>query len=490
MLPFVLEFKKQVPAGRVTGLVPREAGAVRDLLKHRDELDIGPLDYTGSMEKVWLSEPLKEERLRVHEANYGPAALQRIIVADRQVGAGYVTGGLQPRTPLAHKAKTNNLTVPRKYVVELLDFVEAALTREAPDLVFCYSVAGAHGVAIAEASKRLGIPFTSLFPARLGSRYMVDDTVDGTSGRVLNECRRIMERGDVSNGKLETAKAYLNDSRIGSGPEYMEGQHALVAHRQSLSRLGREFLKFSFGYLSYERNSIRRSVSMAGWHGLRTGLKSRAATSRRNIFFEPSTTLERPYLYFPLQVDPEASTMVLSPYHTDQQNVIELLAKSVPPTMNVVVKEHFPMLGKRPKGFYERIQSLPGVQLLSPFANGRSLMEGAHAICSITGTATLEAILLQKPTIVIGGGAALLIGEGFVRCTDLSRLPEAIERAMEIPPVSEERLVRFVAAVLEVTFDFPAGLLWGRSEAVDSTRSEMAFQSLVQQVISVGMGPY
>ena len=73
------------------------------------------------------------------------------------------------------------------------------------------------------------------------------------------------------------------------------------------------------------------------------------------------------YVYFPLQVDPESSTMVISPMHTDQLSVIESLAKSLPADMILVVKEHLPMLGCRKLEFYRRIMEMPRVVLVNPF---------------------------------------------------------------------------------------------------------------------------
>ena len=78
-------------------------------------------------------------------------------------------------------------------------------------------------------------------------------------------------------------------------------------------------------------------------------LKTRFLTFSFNQF-DPNLN----YIYYPLHVDPKLSTMVLSPYHTNQLAIIESLAKNIPPHFYLVVKEHFPMIGFRPKDFTKK----------------------------------------------------------------------------------------------------------------------------------------
>ena len=144
--------------------------------------------------------------------------------------------------------------------------------------------------------------------------------------------------------------------------------------------------------------------------------------------------------------------------HTNQLAVVEALVKSLPLGMNLLVKEHIPMLGQRPAGFYEPLKRMPGVTLVSPFENSLSLIKRAVFTCVINGTAGWEAIQLGKPAIVIGQPHYVALKEGFVRCPDLSSLPEAVHQALNLAPVNEERLLLYIAAILDQSFDFPVKL--------------------------------
>jgi hypothetical protein len=174
---------------------------------------------------------------------------------------------------------------------------------------------------------------------------------------------------------------------------------------------------------------------------------------------------KRRFAYFPLHVDPEASTMVLAPMHTDQLAVVEALVKSLPLSMDLVVKEHSPMLGLRPRGFYQWLARMPGVVLASPFENSLELMKISAFTAVITGTAAWEAMRLKRPVLIIGASPYLAIGQGFVHCSDLSDLPATVAQALSSVPATDERLELYLAALYDLSFEFPTELFWGNVTA-------------------------
>src|SRR5690606_19263261 len=116
----------------------------------------------------------------------------------------------------------------------------------------------------------------------------------------------------------------------------------------------------------------------------------------------PEALENRDFIYYPLHVDPEASTMHLAPDFTNQLAVIESLAKRKKLSMDLVVKEHPNMIGRRPKGFYEAITALPGVYLAHPDIPSLRLIKCARLVVTITGTVAWEAMVLKKPAMAFG----------------------------------------------------------------------------------------
>ena len=73
---------------------------------------------------------------------------------------------------------------------------------------------------------------------------------------------------------------------------------------------------------------------------------------------------ERPYVFYPLHFEPEATTLVHGSYFEDQLTVVKNLARSLPAGWELVVKEHFYMRGQRRLGFYRSLLSIPNLRLL------------------------------------------------------------------------------------------------------------------------------
>jgi len=152
--------------------------------------------------------------------------------------------------------------------------------------------------------------------------------------------------------------------------------------------------------------------------------------------------------------------MVMSPMHTDQLSVIEALAKSAPSEMIVVVKEHLPMLGRRPKGFYERIRRMPRVVFVSPGLNGIELVQNASMVAVITGTAAWEAIRLKVPAIVIGDSPFICIENFATYEPCLANLAKSIKEELGKPTADDNEIVLYIASLLSESFDLPSEVLW------------------------------
>ncbi|USE39415.1 hypothetical protein [Endozoicomonas sp. SCSIO W0465] len=118
--------------------------------------------------------------------------------------------------------------------------------------------------------------------------------------------------------------------------------------------------------------------------------------------FKEYSPIPENFVYFPLHVQPEASTMLLAPLWLDQVFVIEAISKSLPLGCAVVVKEHPQMVGKRELDFYKRLGNIPNVVIVNPFENSLKVQKKSKAVFSITGTAAFEAAMLGKPSFILG----------------------------------------------------------------------------------------
>ena len=83
------------------------------------------------------------------------------------------------------------------------------------------------------------------------------------------------------------------------------------------------------------------------------------------------------YIYFPLQYQPEASTIVIANRYVNQVETCRQIAASLPGDYCLVVKEHPQMLGRRNIEYYQDIGGIPNVYLADIRMESQELIKNA-----------------------------------------------------------------------------------------------------------------
>ncbi len=126
----------------------------------------------------------------------------------------------------------------------------------------------------------------------------------------------------------------------------------------------------------------------------------------RGTFLDKNATKKidssQPFVFFPLQLEPERSLLFFSPFFTNQIEIIRSIAKSLPVSHKLFVKEHYSMKIEawRKRSFYKEILEMPNVELVHPTVKPKILLKNCSMVVTITGTAGLEAGFYKKPSIV------------------------------------------------------------------------------------------
>ena len=106
-------------------------------------------------------------------------------------------------------------------------------------------------------------------------------------------------------------------------------------------------------------------------------------------------------IYF-LHVQPEITVEGMAFEYQDQVSTLRNILAALPADMNLVVKEHSPMLGYRPLEFYNQLVHMPGLTIAATHEDSHALITGAAVVVTLTGTVALEAVLYGIPAIVLG----------------------------------------------------------------------------------------
>ena len=113
--------------------------------------------------------------------------------------------------------------------------------------------------------------------------------------------------------------------------------------------------------------------------------------------------LNEPFVYFPLQLQPEMTTSALGGMFKDQALAIECLSSMLPDNVKIYVKEN-PKQGAYMRGplFFHRLKRIGNVRLLPSYVNTHTLTDKALFVCTITGTVGWEAIRKAKKALIFG----------------------------------------------------------------------------------------
>jgi capsular polysaccharide biosynthesis protein len=481
------ELYEQSSGHSVMGVITGTKDLYNYAFEHRDP-PIEPLYWLEELEREWLQSDIDEDLLNKYDRDYEPGFLQKILFSDRKLGAGYVSGGLMPPCPLIDISADHEKV--KRYICGLLKFIEKLVLTDKPDIALCYCVAGSFALALAEICRHNSVAFCQITHSRINSISVVDTDSKMGLQPVIDLFKRSLDNPELVADSIPAAEQYLKEYREKPlQPDYASFNRKAEKKLISWSGILKQLMRDMYGVASVTIKGRQSDLRKAGeWslarYNFRLGLRRRSIM--RNFKFDKSESIpQRPFVYYPLHVNPEASTMVLAPMHDNQLHIIESIAKSIPLTWNVLVKEHRPMIGLRPDGFYERLQKLPGVYLLSPYENNFDLIQRSQVVCTITGTAAWESLMLHIPVIIMGQSQYIALKDGLIYCPDLTQMPSAIRQSQEMPAIDNQLLIRYIAAIFELGFDFPTDIYWGKvtKETIENNRK--IAQDICERLISL-----
>lgn len=113
--------------------------------------------------------------------------------------------------------------------------------------------------------------------------------------------------------------------------------------------------------------------------------------------------LERKFVYFPMQYQPEMTTSSLGGIYVDQALALEHLRDMLPDDVDIYVKENPKQPGfARGPMFFHRLRRIPGLTFLPSYIDTNVLTAKSQFVASVTGTVGWEAIRQGKPALVFG----------------------------------------------------------------------------------------
>ena len=188
--------------------------------------------------------------------------------------------------------------------------------------------------------------------------------------------------------------------------------------------INKEYTKY---YANTGKN-IFKVISVEGLFPLKTIYRKKFIDSNLSRQLEHN----QKFIYFPLQLEPERSTLIPATFYTNQLNVIVNIAKSLPIDFQLYVKEH-PMQkikSWRENSYYKSIMELLNVKLIHPSISNDEMLEKCTMVITIAGTTGLEAALHKKSAIIFTDAIYSSL-PSVHRLTSLEELPNAIKESLK-----------------------------------------------------------
>jgi len=384
-------------------------------------------------------------------------SLLDIIRTDRHLGIGFVSGGSFMRSRYA-----NGLGYPQTVDLagRLCQFFADLLDKQRPFAVIS-GYGAAHIAALTSVASVRGIPMRWPIFSRTGKKmFWTENRFNWPAGLRAAYERRLAQTDvqPVEEVRLDTpyvAQLIQSTNRTNLGLRSLVHRLFKILRLEISDRLrGRTFRYGSYLF----RDRVWLMCERWWWR--------RRAIQQKPVMSGLPDRL--PYVFFPLHIEPEVAIMSEAQASDQQMTFIEWLAKTVPGGWYVVVKEHPNATTPRPRGFRERLRTIPNVIVAAPLENGENLAYAAQAVAVINGTLGVQAAIAGKPVITFHRHFQGLMMPHvlFADSYDTTRAAiQSIARG-EVTPVLERRRAgaAFKAALDDCAFSVGnPGLLVGRA---------------------------
>lgn len=420
-------------------------------------------------------EPLDMEYLEKLEREYGMPNLWPYLYLDRIVMHGQLIREYPHDKPLySHEEMLRLLQVTAKKIVAFLD-------REKPDSLII-SVIGSLGSSLLYfIAKKRGIKVINIDIARIGNRTVLSEDY-----RTFSWTKKIFEslKKDKASPFEKEAREYLTKFREAPTPYHKQSlpesnQISRGSHLRFLRPLS---LIKSLCWYSARCVSDLLTVKKRDFDEVRTWnlifdkikRKMRGLWGYNDLY---SGMDNEPFAFYPLHYDPEIATMLLAPHYTNQIEVIQHAARSLPVGWKLYVKEHAGMVGYRPRAYYKEIIKIPNVKLIDPTVKGFELVKKSQLIITLTGTVGWEGVVYKKPVITFG--EVFYNDLSFVkRARDYEELASVIQEHLTTFAHNEEELIQYIAALIEDSVPCDYLELWINAKTEEEIQNNPGIKAL------------
>ena len=413
-----------------------------------------------------------------YEQAHDITLMRDMILGCRHIGRAFILGGK------GHPASKVSKTITHQGAVQTCMAINEDFEKMSENYPPGLMIVGGGGGGVYMKSacliaRRNGIPFRSLVHARFADYFLWADSEfeESESFKCFHNAQPEATKSDVDYVRQNLAPTGL--SVVGFEQIRKDITWAAIARRIFVN-----YLRSFYGMLKgYRKNRVGASATQNAAMMVRQRLDRQRLDKLATIKVR-NLPAKAKIVYFPLQTEPEHSLNVLSPKHTNQLATAVELALSLPANSILAVKEHPYQIGRRTKGTYEILASLPNVAFLDMDEASIDIIRRADLVAIITSSAGYEAAVLGKPVLHFGeSGQALCLPHVYPMnsFSNLDKIKEIL--SSDTNEAKEKRYrdgARYYLAVEKFCIDMSAFKAHGRMERPNAAELSEITDGLVK----------
>jgi len=368
-----------------------------------------------------------------------------------------------------------------KYVKATYKCVKLIFDKFNPDIIVATNFVGFYHIMFCLYGRKVGTKMIGVTDSKIKGVNFFSHNYNTNRGSFIE---RVDELNSGENTKnREKAKQYITEFRkTFKKPSYSESEEQnkksfIKIIKGELSPYAHIVRWYRDKYVRKVKNELPNVEFWTGYRSPRIILRDHYCQKKylkfaNNYKYYNLKNIKK-YVYFPLQVQPEETIDVFSPYFSNQIETARLIAMSLPDDYTLVVKNHPVMADYTPPSYLEKVARTINIKLIDYRIPSEEVLKGADLIISPGGTSLAEAAFYNKPAIQLGNLGTNLKLPNVVKHTDMTTLSARIKERLKENLRTEDyerKLENFVAAAYDVGFDldYLGAYYGGRSDLLDS----------------------
>lgn len=411
-----------------------------------------------------------EKKLRIE-------SLWPAIIADRRMIYGKECKVKQDYKPRYSLEELKGITV------ETVESLWESFEKMKPQVVLSFSPSTIGAYVAGFVARALAIPMLTLKSTKISNYVTFSEDFLERHEHIRKRYHEYLKEGQPDPEVAQSARGYIRSAR----EKRVLYEGSLIARKEPLTLSLYRFIKglpraavsdflHAMGSTRLDPHYQRHIQYL--WH-YEIARRWRKRTGQRvlnPLTISPSMLKDLPFVFFPLNSEPEIALSVYSRFTLNQIEVIRNIAQSLSLGMYLVVKEHPRSWGLRSKGYYKRLLEIPNVRIVPVETPTNEVIRHARATIVISSFVGFESLLMGVPVLTLGNCSYDMLPEVMSRKVhSFGELPLNLRKTLEEYMPDESVLECFVAAVMKesVPIDLYSSMLnkGGRERGTNAIRT-------------------